>query len=157
MLAAQEPNFSEEEVDAPILYKAVVFRVTARMTSDYHDLEGLEMYKLGRKVHIAIHGELVPMHLNPAAQRCTPASLAFELTLSKSEYCHVPPDGGATRKPIVWTTMALGLASITGTSPSDLPLAVAHPHDIMVPEVLRPLADVQGMVGLKVYLCQTRL
>ena len=88
MLAAQEPSFSEEETYAFVLYEGVSFRVTARMIPDYHDLEGLEIYKLGRKVYEAIYGEIVPMHLNPAAQRGTAASLAFELTF------HREPEAG---------------------------------------------------------------
>ena len=37
----------------------------------------LQIYKLGREVYVAIYGEIVPVHLDPAAQRGTAASFAF--------------------------------------------------------------------------------
>jgi hypothetical protein len=82
MLAAQEPSFSEEEADAFVLYKGY-FLLTARMSPDYHDVEQLEIYKLGKNVYEAIYGEIVPMHLNPAAQRGTTASFAFEMRFNR--------------------------------------------------------------------------
>ena len=33
-----------------------------------HDLENLEIYRLGRKVPAAIYGEIVPVHLQPASR-----------------------------------------------------------------------------------------
>jgi hypothetical protein len=77
MLATRGPSFSDEEADALVVYEGYL-RVTARMTPDYHDLQDLQIYKLGREVYVAIYGEIVPMHLNPAAQRGT-ASFAFQM------------------------------------------------------------------------------
>jgi hypothetical protein len=76
-LATRKPSFSDEEVDALVVYEGS-FRVAARMTPDYHDLEDLAIYKLDREVYVAIYGEIVPMHLNPAAERGTAASFAFQ-------------------------------------------------------------------------------
>jgi hypothetical protein len=71
-------SFSDEEADALVVYEGYL-RVTARMTPDYHDLQDLQICKLGREVYVAIYGEIVPMHLNPAAQRGTAASFAFQM------------------------------------------------------------------------------
>jgi hypothetical protein len=50
---------------------------------DYHDLEELEIYKLGKKVHEAIHGKIVPIDLDPVAQRGTAASFAFAMSFNR--------------------------------------------------------------------------
>ncbi len=83
ILASQEPTVSEEEADALLLYERSAFRVTAGMSPDYHDLQELEIYKLGRQVSEAIYGEIVPLHLDPGFQRGTAASFAFEKTFHK--------------------------------------------------------------------------
>jgi len=88
IVAAQERTFSEEEADALILYQRSALPVTARMSPDYHDLADLEIYKLGSQVYEAIHGEIVPLQLDPAFQRGTAASFAFEKTF------HREPEAG---------------------------------------------------------------
>jgi hypothetical protein len=77
MLAAQKPSSSEEHSEAFVLYWGAL-RLTARMSPDYHDVEELEIYKVGKKVYEAHCGKILPVHLDPAFQRGTAASFAFQ-------------------------------------------------------------------------------
>ena len=81
-MLVRKTHISEEDLDALILYSGGRW-LTARMTPDYHDMEGLGIYKRGEELHEARFGKIIPAHEDPAFQRSTAASLAFQIAFGR--------------------------------------------------------------------------